>query len=91
MLFDPRDPEAIAEAVERLLADPAPFVERGFVRAPQFPAIPDTVCPFGYATVLVGSAGSAWTFGTSNLAGPPSNVGINFVDCLTLPERPQVA
>jgi len=62
-----------------------------FVRAPQFPAIPDTVCPFGYATVLVGSAGSAWTFGASNLAGPPSNVGINFVDCLTLPERPQVA
>ncbi len=62
-----------------------------FIRAPQFPAVPDTVCPFGYATVLVGSAGSAWTFGSSNLAGPPSNVGINFVDCQTLPDRPQVA
>jgi hypothetical protein len=62
-----------------------------FSRAPQFPVVPDTVCAFGYATVLVGSAASAWTFGASNLAGPPSSVGINFVDCLTLPDRPQVA
>ena len=62
-----------------------------FVRAPQFPAVPDTVCPFGYATVLIGSAGSAWTFGTSNLTGPPSNTAINFVDVMTLPDRPQVA
>lgn len=62
-----------------------------FIRSPQFPIVPDNVCPFGYATVLVGSAGSAWTFGSSNLAGPPSNVGINFVDVQTLPDRPQVA
>lgn len=62
-----------------------------FVRAPQFPAIPDTICPFGYATVLVGSAGAAWTFGTSNLTGPPASTGINFVDVMTLPDRPQVA
>lgn len=62
-----------------------------FIRSPQFPIVPDTVCPFGYCTVLVGSAGSAWTFGSSNLAGPPSNVGINFVDIQTLPDRPQVS
>jgi len=62
-----------------------------FIRAPQFPIVPDTVCPFGYATVLVGSAAAAWTFGTSNLTGPPASTGINFVDIQTLPDRPQVA
>jgi hypothetical protein len=62
-----------------------------FVRAPQFPPIPDTMCPFAYATVLVGSAAAAWTFGTSNLTGPPASTGINFVDILTLPDRVQVA
>lgn len=62
-----------------------------FIRAPQFPIVPDTVCPFGYMVTLVGSAGSAWTFGSSNLAGPPSNVLHTFVDVFTLPDRPQVA
>jgi len=62
-----------------------------FIRAPQFPAVPDSICPFGYATVLVGSAAAAWTFGTSNLTGPPASTGINFQDVMTLPDRPQVA
>ena len=62
-----------------------------FVLAPQFPIVPDTVCPIGYLVTKVGSAGSAWTFGSSNLAGPPSNVLHTFVDCITLPDRPQVA
>ncbi|MDX6512228.1 MAG: hypothetical protein QOE36_1732 [Gaiellaceae bacterium] len=35
-LFDPRSPEAIAEAVEDVLRDPEPWVERGFARAGQF-------------------------------------------------------
>ena len=32
-LFDPHDPEAIAAAVGEVLADPAPWVERGLARA----------------------------------------------------------
>ena len=62
-----------------------------FILAPQFPAVPDTVCPIGYLVTKVGTSGSAWTFGTSNLAGPPSNVLHTFVDVFTLPDRPQVA
>ena len=62
-----------------------------FILAPQFPVIPDTLCPFAYVVVKVGSGGAAWTFGASNLAGPPSNVGIAFQNVMTLPGNPQVA
>lgn len=62
-----------------------------FVNAPQFPLIPDTLCPIGYLITKVGSTGSAWTFGSSNLAGPPTGVTHTLVDVMTLPERPQVS
>lgn len=62
-----------------------------FISAPQFPAVPDTVCPVGYMITKVGSTGSAWTFGTSNLAGPPAGVTHTLVDVMTLPGRPQVS
>jgi len=35
-LFDPRDPQAIADAVREVLAGPQPWVERGLARAAQF-------------------------------------------------------
>ena len=35
-LFDPRDPRAIADATLEVLADPAPWVERGLARAAGF-------------------------------------------------------
>jgi glycosyltransferase involved in cell wall biosynthesis len=35
-LFDPRDPQAIADATLAVLADPAPWVERGLARAAGF-------------------------------------------------------
>jgi glycosyltransferase involved in cell wall biosynthesis len=35
-LFDPHDPEAIADAMREVLADPQPWVERGLARAAQF-------------------------------------------------------
>jgi glycosyltransferase involved in cell wall biosynthesis len=35
-LFDPLQPEAIAEAVEDVLGDPRPWIERGFARAAAF-------------------------------------------------------
>lgn len=63
----------------------------GFARAvPAFPAIPDTLCPFGYLIVKVGSGGTAFTFGTSNLASV-SSVVKTFVNVMTLPARPQAA
>ena len=34
--FDPTDPEAMATAVMRVLADPQPYAERGLLRAHQF-------------------------------------------------------
>ena len=62
-----------------------------FITGPQMPAVKDTRCPLAYLVVKVGSAGAAWTFGVSNMAGPPANTSLTFVDVVTLPERPQVA
>ena len=62
-----------------------------FVSGPEFPTIPDTLTPFGYVVTKVGASGSTWTFGSSNLAGPPSNVKHLFHSCMTLPARPQTA
>ena len=62
-----------------------------FTQAPAFPDIPDTLTPFGYVVTKVGASGSTWTFGSSNLAGPPSNVKHLFHSVFTLPARPQVA
>lgn len=63
-----------------------------FVTAPQFPAIPDTMCPIGYEVIKAGSTAAAagFVFGTSNQA---SVTGITYtlVDVCTLPDRPQVA
>lgn len=63
----------------------------GFAKnVPAFPAIPDNLCPFGYLVVKVGSAGTAFTFGTSNLASV-SNVNKAFVSVMTMPPRPQAS
>lgn len=61
-----------------------------FKEAPQFPVVPNDLCPIGYELVKVISTGSAWTFGVSNQA---SQTGITkvLVDCMTLPDRPQVS
>jgi hypothetical protein len=81
----------VSQGAIQVLDGVAAGASASFIVAPQFPAVPDTVCPFGYLVTKVGTSGAAWTFGTSNLAGPPSNVLHTFVDCITLPERPQVA
>lgn len=62
-----------------------------FITAPQFPAIPDTMCPFGYIVVSNISTGSAWTFGTSNWNATGVSGNVACVDVATLPGRPQVA
>ena len=61
-----------------------------FVKAPTFGAMPPSLAFYGYVVVKVGSAGAAWTFGTSNTAGPPANTIITYTDVASLPTRPQV-
>ena len=62
-----------------------------FINAPQFGAVPMTVCPFAYVVVKAGASASTWTFGVSNFSGPPTGVTFGFQDVMTLPQRPQVA
>lgn len=61
----------------------------GFVEAPDFPAIPETVCPFAYLIIQAGASASNWTFGTSNQSGA---TGVTYTrqDVITLPARPQL-
>lgn len=63
-----------------------------FILAPQFPTIPDTMCPIGYEVIKAGSTAAAagWVFGTNNQA---SVTGITYtlVDLVTMPDRPQVS
>lgn len=61
-----------------------------FIQAPQFPQVPDSVCPFGYSVVKVGTSGSAFTMGSTSLASG-SNISVAHQDIATLPDRPQVA
>ena len=65
--------------------------DANFQTPPQFPSLPTDFCPIGYIITKVGASGSAWTFGTSNLTGPPSNVLHTYVDVMVLPTRPQVS
>lgn len=61
-----------------------------FVQVPEFPALPADFCAFAYMTVLVGSTGSTWTFGSSNQSGA-TGVTYNRQDVMTMPSRPQAA
>lgn len=71
--------------------DTAAVASSKFIDAPEFPPIPDTLCPIGYVITRTDSTASAWTFGSSNLAGPPTGVVHTFVDVMVLPSRPQVS
>lgn len=59
-----------------------------WVNLPQFPGVPDTSCAIGYIMVRVGSTGSAFTFGSSNLSGA-TGVTYSFTDLSMMPDRPQ--
>ncbi len=54
---------------------------------PLYGPVPDTLCPYSLIDVKVGSTGSAWTFGASNFAGPPTGVVFTFTDIASLPDR----
>ena len=56
---------------------------------PNFPTLPEDFCPIGYVVVKVGTSAATWTFGASNLAGPPTNTGIDVQAVMVLPNRPQ--
>lgn len=63
---------------------------------PQFPPIPDTVCPIGYYLVQLAPATATtpavatWTFGTNNNSSV-TGVTYTFVSVMTLPDRPQAS
>lgn len=62
-----------------------------FLLAPQFPAIPDTMCPIGYIVLKGGATLSGtWTFGTNNLSSV-TGMTYTFVSLITMPDRPQVS
>ncbi len=62
-----------------------------FIRAPQLPYIPDTVCPIGYIILKGGSTLSGtWKFGSSNLSGV-TGMTYTFVSVITMPDRLQVS
>jgi len=62
-----------------------------FLRAPQFGPMPPTFVAYAYIVVKLISTASAWTFGASNFAGPPTGVTFTIVNIATVPSRPQVS
>ena len=83
-----RDSGGVLRAVQGPLS--ALDVGGSFIMAPQFGAIPDTLCPISYLVIKVGASGATWTLGTSNLSAA-TGVTYAFVDLMTLPGRVQVA
>lgn len=61
-----------------------------FINAPRLAPIPAGFCPIGYIVIQVGSTGSAWTYGTSNLSAA-TGVTYTFQDLMTLPDRLQIS
>ena len=60
-----------------------------FVNAPNFPDVPDTLCPFAYMVAKAASNAGTITFGSSNWnATGYTNTIVNIA---TLPSRPQVS
>lgn len=60
-----------------------------YIVAPQFPNVPDTMCPCGIIDIKLGATAVAnWLFGTNNLSGV-TGVTYTFSDIQTFPGRPQ--
>jgi len=61
-----------------------------FITAPQFPSIPDGICPFAYTILKGGSTLSGtWTFGSSNWNA--TGMTATHTNIFTLPARPQTS
>lgn len=64
-----------------------------FVNAPTFNGPPTDFCPIGYIVIKAGSTANAttgWIFGTSNMSSV-TGITYTFVDCVGLPDRPQIS
>lgn len=61
-----------------------------FIRAPQFPSVPDDFCPIGYQLVRTSPTGSAFTAGTTAWAASGITCSV-IKNISTLPARPQTA
>lgn len=61
-----------------------------FIRAPQFPSLPDDFMVWGYALVRTAPSASDFTPGTSAWAATGVTT-TEFVQCGVLPDRPQTA
>ena len=62
-----------------------------FISAPQFPTLPDDFMVLGYALVRTApSMNTSWTLGTSAWAATGVTTS-EFVQCGTLPDRPQIS
>lgn len=63
----------------------------GFLRAPQFPALPDDFCPIAYTIVRVApSGGTGFVLGTTQWTASSMSC-TTFKNICTLPDRPQIA
>lgn len=61
-----------------------------FIRAPQFPSLPDDFMVLGYNLVRTAPSASAWTPGTGEWAAT-GVTATEFVQCGALPDRPVTA
>lgn len=64
--------------------------DNNIIVAPLSPATPADLCRIGGLVIKVGSTGAAWTFGSSNLAGPPTGVTVTFING-DMPDRPKTS
>lgn len=67
-----------------------------FKLAPQFPVLPDGLCPLAYGLVRTAPDAAAWTCGTSSWTASGLYVGLNGTTTMqgvngTLPDRPKTA
>ncbi|MES2942920.1 MAG: hypothetical protein V4772_08630 [Pseudomonadota bacterium] len=61
-----------------------------FIRAPQFPALPDDYLPLAYLLVRTAPSASSWTAGTSSWTATGVTASA-VVNVSTLPDRPQTS
>jgi len=64
-----------------------------FADVPEISGVPDNVCPIGYLLIKAGSTADAvtgWLMGSSNTASV-TGITYTWVDCMALPNRPQIA
>lgn len=74
----------------RCMQGPIETLDGGnFLRAPQFPVVPDTVAAFAYQVLKAGSTAGTITFGSSNWNATGFTNAI--VNVAVLPARPQVS